>query len=537
MDKHKLDEKITQASKSILSYCMARVSDQHDAEDLAQDIIVEIMKSSGTIRDDKAFYGFMWAVAGNVYKQWCRKKASRKECELDYDICEKIDDDKSDVYLLRRELSLLAKRYRRATTLYYLENKSCAQISSDLSISESMVKYLLFKARKILKDGMNMERNFGEQSYNPKTLYIMYMGEGPNHYWDLVEGNMIRQNILWACYNDRLTEEDIALQIGVSLPYIENDLKKLVDTWLLVKDGSYYRTNVIILTEDFTKEKAVKLLPLQKQITGCITDFIGKHEEAIRDIGFYGSDMSKNSLKWQIACIILQHAYSKVADKYFVPGKAPLTAFGEHAFVWGQEHIDGGFNCCNISADEWNTNISMYFMDWVAKPNTHHNDFYSNPKLVKLYDKLVHGLVCESEKNPKLVKLCDRFAHGLLNEIEVYEREMLAELVRKGYARKQDGQVRASMPVFTKEEYERLILLLKPVIVNASELFEKMHAEITAVLRNHAPSHMNKQVESIACMSLFNDGAYTPVSILNKNDYLSTDWDADEIATAYVILK
>ena len=50
--------------------------------------------------------------------------------------------------LLRRELGLLHKEYRHAVILYYVENKSCLEISRLLGISESMVKYLLFKSRK-----------------------------------------------------------------------------------------------------------------------------------------------------------------------------------------------------------------------------------------------------------------------------------------------------------------------------------------------------------------------------------------------------
>lgn len=225
MEKHELDEKITEVSKSILSYCMARTSNQQDAQDLAQDIVLEFMKSSQNIRDDYAFYGFMWSVAGNVYKQWYRKKLRVNECELTDDLHDENDEfeavfeDNSDVYLLRREFALLSEKYRRATILYYLENKSCSEISRITSTSESMVKYLLFKSRKILKEGMNMERNYGEQSYNPKHLNLMYMGQGPNKYWELLNDNKIRQNILWACYNDSLTEDEIALQIGVSLTH------------------------------------------------------------------------------------------------------------------------------------------------------------------------------------------------------------------------------------------------------------------------------------------------------------------------------
>ena len=79
MDRHELDNKISEAAKSLLSYCRVRTPTQFEAEDLAQDIILEIYKSADNIRNIDAFYGFMWAVAGNVYKQWCKNKAKNKE--------------------------------------------------------------------------------------------------------------------------------------------------------------------------------------------------------------------------------------------------------------------------------------------------------------------------------------------------------------------------------------------------------------------------------------------------------------------------
>ena len=55
------------------------------------------------------------------------------------------DEEKGDIFALRRELTLLSEKYRKVAILYYIENRSCAEISSSLTISESMVKYLLFK--------------------------------------------------------------------------------------------------------------------------------------------------------------------------------------------------------------------------------------------------------------------------------------------------------------------------------------------------------------------------------------------------------
>ena len=82
MDKHVLDAKIEEIAKALLSYCSVRTSNHFEAEDLAQNIILEIYKSSDNIRNVDAIYGFMWAVAGNVYKQWCRNKAKNLVCEL-----------------------------------------------------------------------------------------------------------------------------------------------------------------------------------------------------------------------------------------------------------------------------------------------------------------------------------------------------------------------------------------------------------------------------------------------------------------------
>ncbi len=522
MEKHELDLKIAEVSKSILSYCMTRTATQQEAEDLAQNILLELITVSGNIRDERAFYGFMWSVAGNVYKQWYKKKLTIRECELTENIedssSELIDicEDNSDIYLLRRELALLSEKYRRATILYYFENKSCAEISELLSTSESMVKYLLFKSRKILRGGMNMERSYGEQSYNPKNLHLMYMGEGPNKYWELLDGHKIRQNILWACYNDSLTENEIALQIGVSLPYIENDIARLTDTWLLRKDGRRYQTNIIILTDDFEREKATGILPLQKEIASALRIFIDENESAVRNIDFFGNQISSNSLKWHMATMILFDAYRAIENQFFDNRKRPVTAFGEHAYIWGAENINGGFNCCAIQAEEWHTGISLYFMDWSGRTDLHHNDFYSNIHWVKMYDKIVHRDL------------------GDLNE---FEREIIAEMIRKGYVVQKSGAIFPTMPVYTQEQHRSMISLQKLTVDQIDSIMKQLYKTVVKVLRNHVPLHLKGQVGAISAMSLFRDGTYVPALLLVQDGYLSTDWTAGEIATSYAVLQ
>jgi hypothetical protein len=88
-----------------------------------------------------------------------------------------------------------------------------------------MVKFLLFKSRKIIQEGMNMERIRGNLSFDPGRMDLRYWGSGDNPFWKLCDESLIAQNILLACYNDRCTAEEISLQTGVAVPYLESDLK------------------------------------------------------------------------------------------------------------------------------------------------------------------------------------------------------------------------------------------------------------------------------------------------------------------------
>lgn len=141
MNDHRLDEKITEASKTIFTYCMARTPNRQEAEDLCQDILCELVKSSRNLRDHEGFYAFMWSVAGDVYKQWCRKRAKGRTFELTDEIAaqDRLEfEEDDDLYLLRRELSLLSEKYRRATILYYIDRMSCSEIAHSLHISEML---------------------------------------------------------------------------------------------------------------------------------------------------------------------------------------------------------------------------------------------------------------------------------------------------------------------------------------------------------------------------------------------------------------
>ena len=126
-----ITEKILDSMKNIFAFARSRVLDVTQAEDLSQQIIAELLASANTLKDENAFYGWMWAVARNTYSKYIRadKKEKVNTTELDIYISDSnVENDlilKEDINILRREMSLLARQYREAMVKYYIEEKSC----------------------------------------------------------------------------------------------------------------------------------------------------------------------------------------------------------------------------------------------------------------------------------------------------------------------------------------------------------------------------------------------------------------------------
>ena len=521
MDKRELDAKVEEIAKALLSFCSVRTSSHFEAEDLAQDIILEIYKSADNIRSVDAVYGFMWAVAGNVYKQWCKKKRKEKACEFtDHfpEMAESVGEDDTALFLLRRELTLLSKKYRQAVVLYYIENKSCSEISNCLAISESMVKYLLFKSRQILKEGMSMERNYGQQSYNPKSMSLLFWGNGANRYYHLCDSK-ISQNILFACYHDKLSAEQISLEIGVALPYMEDKLAELCDFELLKKDGNRYYTNIVIFTKDFTKEVNAKTAELRVKIADLLTEAIDKQENDVRNVGFSGSDMSSNAFSWQMVCFIL---YSAVIDhlQRKINLVYPTDKFGTECFVWGTENGEntawdslfsfGISNVVNSLGDK------VQFMDFPINGEMVHYEFYN----------------CQNDTNVFLDA-----AKGATDYFSENDKVIAAEMVRKGFMISNERGLFVNARVFTKEQYQTVKSIFTETAARIADEAETMMETVTKILKNHVPVHLKKLAKDMAYLRLFEDAISAPVAILYDRKYLLPYHGEGTLPTTYVVLK
>ena len=356
-----------------------------------------------------------------------------------------------------------------------------------------------------------MERTLGELSYNPKTLIPMYSGQGPNHFWQFMQSK-IKQNIVSACYNDALTVQQISLETGIPLPYLEDDIRELEEKKILIKEGNYYKTNVVVITSDCADEIERAVTKYHEQIADKIEAFITETISEYKSIGFIGSDFSENTLRWQLASIL----FMAIQEVGYNEINVPKTGWGEPAYLWllekwNEKHI---FNYSHVNSKHGD---KLYFFDYWKGGKGDHHDFYGNDRYIDIF--------------------CD-LCRGERKVFSEYDLEAIAEMIKKGYVIKENETYRATVPVYTLEQYLTIVNNVKGFISDElASIVREMDKTAASILSAHTPKQLQEQVVGIAGMDKFINAVCIPATILIERQFLSTAWHPLEMPTTYVVLK
>ena len=270
--------------EKLFYFCLKKTGSHIEAEDLTQDIALQIITAlnKGTI--PTSFSAWIWQIARNRYSVWAKEKHNRNESVTDSDISDyEIEDESENILdgmvcteqmaLLRRELAFIKSDYRNIVVSYYIENNSVRDIASLLSISISVVQQRLHRARIILKEGMNMAREFGKLSYNPENIAFWVNGlHGANGEPGIYVSRSLSKNIMLAAYRTPATAEELAMEVGVALPYMEEELSTLVDATLMKKNGNKYETNIFIVSAEAQEKICAHVRGIAPELTKAIID-------------------------------------------------------------------------------------------------------------------------------------------------------------------------------------------------------------------------------------------------------------------------
>ncbi len=288
MNKEQLKEKVVDYVSKVFFYCVKRCNSRMDAEDLSQTILLEIIQNidKGARIDNLDYY--IWGVCKNQYNMYLRKTIKdRKNIEYKEDI-DNADDSKTaldemledeKVKRMNQAIKLLSKDYAEILYAYYVEDKTLKFIAEELNIPLGTVGRRLSGIRQKLKEYLKMERLNGKKAFVPKEYQTHRSGGASLNPEEYVSG-LIEQNLLLHSYGNPCSLEDYAIEMGISLPYIENIVNRLEYATLLKKDeNNKYLTNFIMVDKN-TDIRVLELIKNSaKEYTQLIIEYCKKHFE------------------------------------------------------------------------------------------------------------------------------------------------------------------------------------------------------------------------------------------------------------------
>ena len=525
--------------EKIFYFCLKKTGDQYEAEDLTQDIALQIITSlqGGTI--PTSFSAWVWQIARNRYSLWAARKHNKNESVTGSDIGDYEIEDESEnllgetihaeeMSLLRRELAFIKSDYRNIVIAYYIENKSVREIASALSLPENTVKSRLFRAREILKEGMDMAREFGVRSYKPEevdfTCSCKSFGD-KGQPWNVLS-HKIYNNIFLEAYGNPSTAEELSLELGIALPYMEDELDYLTKQTMLIKNADRYETAFPIVSKDAQEKVWNYNCRVISSLTELFTKLIDDFTVACNahGIDYFGKYQSYEDAKW----VLLMRAFDKLMysaspDKEFAYTKRP-----DH----GQWDIVG-FQSSNIPYIPW-VGLHGCPQERKDKPAVHFQQF-------KYRYKDIMGNTPDYLSHDEALTL-KSVAEGKSGECEEY---YLGRLADYGYIAKTDSGYEPTIIIFDGKSSEEYLAEFtdseKNSITNTVAEIRRILKEVSEFAYKTTAEDLPAAIASKEnmCVLACRDNAFDRCYILNQalnNGWLKYDEHTSRVIGAYMYL-
>lgn len=367
--------------EKVFYFCLKKTGNSDEADDLTQDIAVNVIASLNKGTVPKNFQAWVWAIARNRYSLWSERKHRKNESECGLDIsAADIADEDGDILdemihaeqleTMSRELAFIKSDYRNIVVAFYIENKSVRDIASSLSLSVNTVWQRLHRARIILKEGMSMARTFGKRSYAPEQVSFVQNGKDgkKGQPWSIL-GHLLYKNIFLEVYENPETAEELSLEFGIPLPYMEDELEYLAREELLRKSGNKYETNFTIVSREeqrveFDANKKIQK-PLTDKLCSLIDTYVNAGGKAV-NFGYVGYETAKWALLVRafdkLSCDALKE--KEVCDTASAshprPDDGDWVVTGYETTDWEEPYFVGQHGYLSYNDNEITENIEFY---------------------------------------------------------------------------------------------------------------------------------------------------------------------------------
>jgi RNA polymerase sigma factor (sigma-70 family) len=470
----------------IYGYAMNKTFSQDEADELSQEILFTAIKQFPTLKNEKSFEPWLWGIANNLTKVFRRTQGRQRDI-YSYDmleIGEHIDEypfeDKQVYEQVRTQIAMLSSLYRDIIILYYYDNLSCKAIAEKLNIPEGTVTWRLSEGRrKLKKECVNMT----ETALRPVIMDIRISGSGNYNGKDIpfpwvFINDALSQNILYHCYHEPKTVEELAKLCGVPAFYIEDAIENLLQREAIIQIlKGKYQTNFIIYDKE-DEDYNEKTKSYAKEMTKDFISVLKCFTKDILDRGIYAANKDENEFYYLFGVMALEHL-NKVNN--------PIET------VPFEVRYDG---------NRWTYHARLKEAK-KAKPS--HRISIEKSRNRGSDGKLEHyayhfgGFAYRRTMTDYKINICEKI---LLGE-ECSKKEEIANMVKDGYLKRlESGKIIVDIPFFTLEQKQKFDEL-------AEQQFSDIVPTIVKATKNYAegyhklfPKHLKDDVQR-ACNSMF----------------------------------
>ncbi|HZN12982.1 MAG TPA: RNA polymerase sigma factor [Acidimicrobiales bacterium] len=161
----------------IYRYCLKRVGDAHEAEELAQEAFVRAYSAMPRLTGERRFYPWLSVIASRLCVDTHRRRGrTTPAAVIELGVVEGGQEDviaEVDREILTRALAKMSDRHREVLHLREQEGWSYDRIATHLNVGVGTVEALLFRARRALRREFNAIAGDGRFASLPVVAYLL----------------------------------------------------------------------------------------------------------------------------------------------------------------------------------------------------------------------------------------------------------------------------------------------------------------------------------------------------------------------------
>ena len=476
--------------EKVYGYALHHTYSREEADELSQEILYAAVRELPKLKDENKFEPWFWGLASNVTKSY-RRSMGKQRARYSYDTLETLtyeeefSEGQEEVYAaLRGKIAMLSATYRDMIVLYYYDDLSVKQISEKLNIPEGTITWRLSEARKKLKKECG---TMNESALRPIELTIRISGAGSYNgttspFPHVYISDALSQNILYHCYEQPKTVEELAKICGVPAYYVEERLENLLKREAVSESvKGKYRTEFLIYS-DKVNEYGAKAKDVFAPVVENMIEATGRLTAEVGKLGVYTAERSEEELKYLYGILALEHLskkYNPVEQKGCpVRYDGGRWSYQAH-MVSNQKYLVAG-----MGREE---GVIYELPDGVECVDVYHHIAYQFGDFT--YRKLMSS--CQ-------MKVCEELLAG--NEITDTEAAALA--IEEGYIIRKDGKRKVGIPVFTKAQYRAFTELAEQAFSAVIDAYAEAVRKYLVGYKKLFPKHLEEEVDR-ACEYMF----------------------------------